>query len=99
MKRTLPREMRDQLHTLRRAGKKLAQRQGGLLARLVSVPSLDTIRHEDKTALLAEAKGSGFRCVEAVDTVLWPILLHTHAVAWPLIQDLLTGEQVSLQPL
>lgn len=99
MKRRLRKEDRDRLDKDRCEGKNRVRMQAMFLAQLVSIPSLDTLTHEGKKTLLAEAKDSGFECVNAVEDMLWPILCHTHTIAHPLIENLLKGKESPLRSL
>jgi len=99
MKRLLPKNRRREDQSLKQSGKKRMRMQAQFLARLVSLAALYALPEEERARLITDAHRAGFRCGESVDSLLWGIFQHTHAIASPLMRSLLVGKETSLRPL
>ena len=100
MKRRLPTEQRANIEKSKQHSKRQARGQAEFLARLLSIPSLEALPDEERLQLLREAEEAPFQSTNSLDpVVVWPRLLHTHAIAYPLMKSLLDGNETSLRPL
>jgi hypothetical protein len=100
MKRLLNSELRAIFKRLGEEKEKRERRQAQFLARLLSIPSLEALPDDERVRPLTEArKRSGFRSAKCAERLLWPLLQHTHEIAYPVLHSLLDGKPTSLQPL